>query len=476
VPTESYIVACWNCLGEFDAQGAVWCSHDPKSPTKLCPFCFRCFCAASERYKQEFWRHAPDRLQEELAILQKARDRLGDVLIRMNKLSTPQLLDALVEQKRTGQRLGEILVEQGLLSEEDVASALKLQDGRALADTRGVDFSASPVWDKSTPDAIIQYVLGLAVRKDASDVQIEPAGDNVAVKYRIDGFSFRVDPIPKAYQKPLIQRLLETFHLDPSRESAAQGGRITTRLGEGEYDLAIQTLPTAHGTSATIKLVNRATFLKDITALGLEVEDRVRLMEELRRSSGFVLVTAPVFNGANTTAYSLMSFLARGQRDVVSLEAPIYWRVEGVRQVEVAPDGPHGRMEEALRSAASARPEVLMVSSLPDQRSAAVAAQLASTMMVVATLPAPGAAQAVGAALRIGIPAELLAGCLSAVSSQRLVRQICRICREPAERPAAQTLAHHGIGPERAESLQFFRGKGCPSCNRVGYRGRRAIF
>jgi type IV pilus assembly protein PilB len=473
---EPYIVGCWNCLGEFDAIGAVWCSDDPKAPTKLCPFCFRCFCAASERYKQEFWRRAPPRLQEELATLQKSRDRLGDVLIRMKKLTTPQLLDALVEQRDTGKRLGEILVAKGLVVQDDIAAALKMQSGTPLADTMGVDFAASPVWEKSNPDAIIQYVLGLAARKGASDVQIEPKDDAISVKYRIDGFFFRVDPIPKAYQKALTQRMFETFRLDPAREREAQGNRISSRVGDADYDLVIQTLPTPMGISATIKLVNRATFLKDLTALGMEIEDRVRLMEELRHSFGLVLVTAPVYNGANTTSYSIMGFLARGQRDVVSLESPVYWPMDGVRQVSVPPDGPTGRMAEALRSAMSVRPEVLLLSGLPDAGAAALAVQLASSMMVVASVPAQSSAQAVHAVLHMDVPPQLLSGCLGAVTCQRLVRQICRICREPTEPPAPQTLAHHGVSAQEAETLKFFRGKGCPTCNRVGYRGRRAIF
>ena len=473
---ETYIVGCWNCLGEFDALGAVWCSDDPKAPTKLCPFCFRCFCAASERYKQEFWRRAPLRLQDELATLQKSRDRLGDVLIRMKKLTTPQLLDALVEQRDTGKRLGEILVAKGLVMQDDIASALKMQSGTPLADTMGVDFASSPVWEKSNPDAIIQYLLSLAARKGASDVQIEPKEDIISVKYRIDGFFFRVDPIPKAYQKALTQRMFETFRLDPAREREPQANRITSRVGEADYDLAIQTLPTASGTSATIKLVNRGTFLKDLTALGMEIEDRVRLMEELRHSFGMVLVTAPVYNGANTTSYSIMGFLARGQRDIVSLESPIYWPMEGVRQVSVPGDGQPGRMEEALRSVMSVRPEVLILSGLPDAGAAALAAQLASSLMVIATVPAQTAAQAVSAVLHLDVPPQLLSGCLGAVTCQRLVRQICRICREPTEPPAPQTLAHHGVSATEADTLKFFRGKGCPTCNRVGYRGRRAIF
>jgi len=95
VVVAGYVVTCWNCLGEFEATGAVWCSDDPKNPTKLCPFCLRCFCDASAEYKQEFWRKAPAQLVEELQTLGKSQDRLGDVLIRMKKITTPQLLEAL---------------------------------------------------------------------------------------------------------------------------------------------------------------------------------------------------------------------------------------------------------------------------------------------------------------------------------------------------------------------------------------------
>jgi hypothetical protein len=197
---EHYLVSCWNCLGEFDALNAVWCSDDPKNPTKLCPFCFRCFCSASERYKQEFWRQAPQRLRDDLNTLGRSKDKLGDILIRMKKITTPQLLEALLEQKNTGKRLGEILTERGLLTADDIAAALKSQGVTTLADTRGVAYASSPVWDQSGPDAIIQYILSLAARKGASDVQIEPKEDAISVKYRIDDFFFRVDPIPKPFQ------------------------------------------------------------------------------------------------------------------------------------------------------------------------------------------------------------------------------------------------------------------------------------
>jgi type IV pilus assembly protein PilB len=464
-------------LGEFDALNAVWCSDDPKNPTKLCPFCFHCFCDASEKYKREFWRRAPARLQDELQTLSKSKDRLGDILIRMKKITTPQLLEMLVEQKKTGKKLGEILTERKLVRPEEIAAALQSQGVSPLSDTMGMAYAASPVWEQSGPDAIIQYILSLAARKGASDVNIEPTEDSISVKYRIDGFFFRVDPIPKKFQPAVTQKLFEAFRLDPARENRPQTSRSTGRLADADFDLVAQTLPTAHGVSATIKLINRATFIKDFTTLGIDLDDRVRLIEELRNSFGLVLISAPVFNGGNTTAYSVMSFLVQGQqRDVVSLESPVLWAMEGARQVEVESDAQGVKMEETLRSVVAVRPEVVILSSIPDRVTALLATQLASSILVVASVGGQTAAQAITGLLEMGVPPQLVSGALAAVTCQRLVRQTCTICRVEAEPPAPQTLAHHGISAEEATTMKFFRGKGCPTCNRVGYRGRRAIF
>ena len=285
-----------------------------------------------------------------------------------------------------------------------------------------------------------------------------------------------MDPIPKRFQPALTKKLFETFRLDPNRESRPQTNRTVGRFGENEYDLVAQTLPTPLGTSATIKLVNRATFIKDFTTLGMDLEDRVRLMEELRENFGLVLVTSPVFHGAITTSYSIMSFLVHSQRDVLSLEAPIHWPMDGARQVEVESGLKGMQMEQTLRSVIAVRPDVVMLSAIPDHATAQLATQLATSLLLVATHPAQSAVLGLMSLVEQGVPTRLLGSTLAAVTGQRLVRVICRICCQPAEPPAAQTLAAHGISPEEAATLRFFKGKGCPSCNTVGYRGRRAVF
>jgi type II secretory ATPase GspE/PulE/Tfp pilus assembly ATPase PilB-like protein len=473
---STYVVTCWNCLGEFDAVGAVWCSDDPKNPTKLCPFCLRCFCDASAEYKQQFWRHAPPVLVDELQTLSRSQDRLGDILIRMKKITTPQLLEALVEQRDTGAKLGEILVARGVVSRQDVDAALRSQGVNRLNDTAGGADSANIYWQNASPDSVLDYLLSLGARKRASDVSLEPGPEHIAVRYRIDGFAFRVDPVPKSFEAPLERALFAMFSLDPARRGRPQSGRATARLGEDEFDLVAQTVPGTQGVGATVKLINRSTFIKDFATLGLELEDRVRLVEEIRSGLGLILVTSPPFNGAITTSYAIMSFLAQGQRDVLSIESPVHWAMDGVRQVhaEAGPQGP--RIEETLRAMVAVRPDVLMLAAVPDYGTALLACQLASSLLVVGQTTAPSAVRALVAVRDLGVPPPLLAGSLGLVLGQRLVRTICRICRVEAEPPSAQTLAAHGIDRDEAQTLAFFRGKGCPSCNTVGFRGRRAVF
>src|SRR5262249_14802402 len=160
------------------------------------------------------------------------------------------------------------------------------------------------------------------------------------------------------------------------------------------------------------------------------------------------------------TAYSVLNFLAHGGREVMSLEQPVQWLVEGVRQIEVEPDEHPSRMEETLRSVIAARPEALMLASLPDRGTALFASQLASSLLVVPILTATSAPPRAATCLRLGVPGPPLSAVLGAVTCQRLVRQICPDCRQPTDPPPAQTLAARGLAG--AGPLQYFRGAGCP--------------
>jgi len=367
-----------------------------------------------------------------------------------------------------------VISQLGLASREDIEVARSETAERTLADTHGEPYGA-PVLacGGDGPEGILEYVLSLAAHRGASELHLEPRADGLGVRFRIDGVSFRLDPIPKVAAHGLLGHVLGTFGLDASRSQRPQRSRRRAILQGAEFDLVAQTLPTLHGPSLTIRLIERATFIKDFTGLGLDLDDRMRLVSALRRGAGLVVVAAPLLEGGNTTSYSVMDFLVHARREVVSIENPLLWEVEGARQVELHEAG---LTAEALQAVVAVRPDAVVVFSLPDPESALLATQLAASVVVVCKVPASNAVQALMTLLDMGVPRHLLAGNLAAVTAQRLVRRVCRICRQPATPPPGPLLAQAGVDSSDAARISFWRGRGCPTCNRVGFRGRQAFF
>ena len=211
-------------------MAAVWCSDDPKNPTKLCPFCLRCFCEASEKYKQEFWRRAPRVLHDELLTLSRSKDRLGDILIRMKKLKTPDLLDALVEQHASGRRLGEILVARGLVAPGGHRRGPHHPGGEPPGRTprgRPTPRARCGTTASRAPSSTTCWAWPRRSAPPTSSSSRAPKTS--AVRYRIDGFSFRVDPIPKRFQAPLTDALLKGFGLGRGGGDPAPAGPHAAR-------------------------------------------------------------------------------------------------------------------------------------------------------------------------------------------------------------------------------------------------------
>jgi type II secretory ATPase GspE/PulE/Tfp pilus assembly ATPase PilB-like protein len=478
--TDSFLVRrpalCWNCSTEFDPVNAEWCAHDPRLPNKVCPHCGECFCSAGEKLKQEFWRRAPAELLDEFELLARRRERFATRLVESGRLTMRGLVTALRAQSHWPQEEGldDILLQLSLASREDVQAARAETGERTLADTNGHPYPP-PVLGcgKDGPEGIFEYVLSLAAHRGAAELHLEPKADGLGVRFRIDGVSFRLDPIPLAASQGLLTHVLESFGFVPGRPPGPERARRRFVLQGSEYDLVAHLLPTRHGPSLTVRFIERATFIKDFTGLGLDLDDRMRLVSALRRGSGLVVVAAPLLEGGNTTAYSMMDFLVQARREVVSLESPLLWEVEGARQVEL---GDLWQTAGALQAIVAVRPDAAVVFSLPDPQSALVATQLAASMVVVCKVPAAGAIQALMTLLDMGVPRHLLAANIAAVSAQRLVRRLCRICRQTVPPPPEPLLAQAGVDSTDAARISFWRGKGCPSCNRVGFRGRQALF
>jgi type IV pilus assembly protein PilB len=408
-------------------------------------------------------------------MLERSRDRLGEILIRNQKLTTPQLLEALVKQKRTGGLLGKILVQKGWVTQADIDDALRHQGYKPLVVTQDQEVTPTPVAPTTPPQEIVDYLLALGAKKGASDIHIEPVQDELAVKFRIDGFFYKIRPLPRSSLNAMLEKVESLFKLDPGQRQRPQKGRASLELLSRDYDLLVQTLPTQMGTAVTIKLVDRRYFLKNFTALGLTPPDQLFLVRALDEPSGLVLVTSPPYNGAITTCYSLMDHLAKSERRVVSLEPSIQWEVPYVQQIEVSKERGLD-YPSALRSVAGVKPDVVFLLDLVDKDTATMACQLASSLLVIASFPAFSAAEAVWRFYEYGVPLSLFSRNLSLALNQRLVRRICTNCREGGGPPDPQKLAPYAITPEEARTLKLYRGAGCSACNKIGYRRRKGVF
>ena len=472
---ETYAVSCWNCQNDFEAIEAVWCSCDPRHPSKLCPFCFSCFCPADAAYKRYFWDAAPQSLKDEVAMLERSLDRLGEILIRNQKLKTPQLLAALRKQESSGELLGKILIDNDWVNQSDIDNALKYQGYQPLVDSDAFEVNPTPTDSASKPNEILESLLALAARKGASDIHLEPTPEELTIKLRVDGLFYKIKPLTKTALVPMLTCIRKLFALDPERKDLPQQGRAHLDIEGHDYDLLVHALPTRLGTSITIKLVDRRFFLKNFTALGLTPPEQLFLVRALDANAGLIMVTSPPYNGAMTSSYSLMDHVAKSERKVVSIERSIQWEVPYVHQMEVNQDKGLD-FAAALRSVAAVKPDVVFLLELSDQATANLACQLATTVLVITTFPAFGAAESVYRFLELGVPASLLARGLSFVMNQRLVRRICPTCRDEGSAVDAAKLGNYGISSREGKALKIYQGRGCPSCNRIGYRRRKGLF
>jgi type IV pilus assembly protein PilB len=258
------------------------------------------------------------------------------------------------------------------------------------------------------------------------------------------------------------------FALDPERQDLPQKGRAHLDIEGRDYDLLVHALPTSLGTSITIKLVDRRFFLKNFTALGLTPPEQLFLVQALDASAGLIMVTSPPYNGAMTSSYSLMDHVAKSARKVVSIERSIQWEVPYVHQMEVNPDKGLD-FASALRSVAAGKPDVVFLLELSDEATANLACQLATSVLVITTFPAFGAAESVHRFLELGVPASLLSRSLTFVMNQRLVRRICPKCRETFEPPRPMRRVLEKL---ELDVSKLFKGVGCRRCRNSGFSGR----
>jgi len=339
---------------------------------------------------------------------------------------------------------------------------MDLEDRQAMA-------AAAPVIK------LLNYVLLAAIRDKASDIHLEPFESEFKVRYRVDGSLFEVEAPPLSLAPALVSRVKVMANLDIAETRVPQDGRIELSLGGRPIDLRVSTLPTVHGESCVLRVLDRSVVSLDLAKLGLRDDDRAALEALLQRPHGILLVTGPTGSGKTTTLYSALNRLNDVETKILTIEDPVEYDLDGVIQIQVNED--IGVTYAAvLRTMLRQDPDVVLVGEIRDKETAQIAVEAALTgHLILSTLHTNDAPSTVTRLVDIGIPPYLIVSTLEAVVAQRLVRGLCPRCREEYL-PRPEMLREIDLTAEGLAGRSLARGRGCEACNWSGHKGRRAIF
>ncbi|HVP30489.1 MAG TPA: type IV-A pilus assembly ATPase PilB [Myxococcota bacterium] len=334
---------------------------------------------------------------------------------------------------------------------------------------------------KASEDApvvkLVNLILTDAVKRNASDIHIEPYEKEFRVRYRIDGVLYEVMRPPMKLKNAITSRMKIMAELDIAERRLPQDGRIKLKMGRGrEMDYRVSVLPTLFGEKIVMRLLDKSNLQLDMTKLGFEVEQLHTFKDCIHRPFGMVLVTGPTGSGKTTTLYSALSELNQISENISTAEDPVEFNLAGINQVQMHEDIGLN-FAAALRSFLRQDPDIIMVGEIRDFETAEIAVKAALTgHMVLSTLHTNDAPSTVNRLLNMGIEPFLVASAVNCILAQRLARRVCEACKEPDGDVTTQMLVDAGMDEAEAKGVQPVRGRGCSTCSNTGYKGRIALY
>ena len=322
---------------------------------------------------------------------------------------------------------------------------------------------------------LVNMVLTQAVRAGASDVHIEPFRDTLRVRFRLDGVLYNKHTFKKRFSAAIVSRIKIMAKLNIAEKRLPQDGRIALTLGGREVDLRVSTLPTSHGERVVMRLLEKSSRVLSMSELGLGADDLETMKRVTRISHGIILVTGPTGSGKTTSLYAALSDINSPDKNIMTIEDPVEYQLEGVGQIQV--NQKTGlTFAEGLRSIVRQDPDVILIGEIRDKETADIAIQSALTgHLVFSTLHTNDAASAVTRLIDMGVEPFLLSSVLRAVVAQRLVRILCPHCKQPFT-ANADMVAECGTMAPQMENSTLYRAGGCPHCMETGYKGRQAVY
>jgi len=319
---------------------------------------------------------------------------------------------------------------------------------------------------------LVNSIISQAVREGASDIHISPQMKNVQVRFRIDGRLHEVPAPPKQMFLPIISRIKILANMDIATSRIPQDGRFTVKMENKEINVRVSSIPTIYGENLVLRLLDMGAGVYSLDRLGMVKEDRDKIDSIINKPYGMILSSGPTGSGKSTSLYAIIREINRPDIHIITLEDPVEYRVEKVRQVQLNRKAGM-TFASGLRSILRQDPDVIMVGEIRDAETAGISVQAALTgHRVLSTVHTNDAAGAITRLIDMGIERFLVSSVLLATFAQRLVRTICPYCVE-RYRPNEKVIAAWGL---QVDGANFQRGRGCPACMGTGYRGRTGIF
>ncbi len=321
----------------------------------------------------------------------------------------------------------------------------------------------------------VDLVLQEAVKAKASDIHFEPFEDQFRIRYRIDGSLYEMAPPPKNLAPAVTARVKVLSALNIAERRVPQDGRIKTTIGGRAIDLRVSTLPTQFGESLVLRILDKTVVNLSLDALSMQEDIKEGIRTMVNRPNGIFIVTGPTGSGKTTTLYSALREVNTEDVKILTAEDPVEYEVEGIMQVPI--NHQVGlTFAAALRSFLRQDPDTIMVGEIRDIETAQIAVQASLTgHVVLSTLHTNDAPGAVTRLIDMGLEPFLISASLEGVLAQRLLRKICKLCRTPYE-PDKEVVNMLDVDALEIANKKFYFGKGCPECNRSGYRGRQGLF
>jgi len=378
--------------------------------------------------------------------------------------SPKKIREALIKYYGTADEAADVLREK---IGEDIDLDLELGDG------------VQPVEGDSTDAPIIRLVSMLLIeahRMGASDIHLEPLDKKFRVRFRVDGVLQEMQAPPKRLQSAIISRLkIMTGSMSIAEKRLPQDGRIQIKIKKKPIDLRVSTIPTNHGESMVMRVLDKSSLMFGLPQLGFFSDDQEIFERLIKLPDGILLVTGPTGSGKTSTLYACLNYVNKSDRKIITVEEPIEYQMTGINQVQVNPEIGM-TFPAALRSILRQAPNIIMIGEIRDLETASIAINASLTgHLVFSTLHTNDAPSAIARLVDIGVQPFLAASSVRAVMAQRLVRRLCNNCKEAGELTDTELRALR-IDPGQLLGAQVMKPVGCEQCCQIGYKGRIGIF